>query len=266
MQLVKSLGEAPRVDDVVTAEEAQSLQRIAAEALTIERHAGLAAWLGGDLQRFLPHDVLVWAWRGGAGGRLKIELASRLPGIGHDQRSGCRIDLIAKECYLQWLAERCRPLVLTPSAVPALRAPCACPLHRTLRGVRLLLVHGFRDNRGDDSLYIALDCEGRLGSRRQWLAQLLLCQIDAACRRAAREPAAAGALRWLNVSARESEILDCLYRGKSNLDIAATLGISHFTVKNHVQRIFRKIGVSNRTHAAAKYSQAVLESGHRLDA
>lgn len=266
MQLVKTAREPTYQGDAINAQEAATLRRIVGEALAIERHAELAAWLGRDLQRFLPHDLLIWAWRSPAGGRLKLDLASRLPGMVRDPRSGCRIDLLVKECYLQWLAERCRLQVLTACAVPALRTLCACPLHRMLRNVRLLLVHGFRDNRGGDSIYVALDCENRLGTRPHWLAQLLLCQIDAACRRVAREPVSVGALRWLNISTRESEILNCLYRGKSNLDIAATLGISHYTVKNHVQRIFRKIGVSNRTHAAAKYSQAVLDSGLKLEA
>jgi len=53
--------------------------------------------------------------------------------------------------------------------------------------------------------------------------------------------------------------------GKTNLDIAAVLDISPFTVKNHVQRIFRKIGVSNRTHAAANYNQASQELRESLD-
>ncbi|HEU4645720.1 MAG TPA: LuxR C-terminal-related transcriptional regulator [Burkholderiales bacterium] len=40
--------------------------------------------------------------------------------------------------------------------------------------------------------------------------------------------------------------------------------MSPFTVKNHVQRIFRKIGVSNRTQAAARYGDVVREMALRL--
>jgi DNA-binding CsgD family transcriptional regulator len=49
-------------------------------------------------------------------------------------------------------------------------------------------------------------------------------------------------------------------RGRTNLEIAAALGISPFTVKNHVQRIFRKVGVTNRTQAAARYAEAVRQA------
>ena len=56
---------------------------------------------------------------------------------------------------------------------------------------------------------------------------------------------------------REEQILDLLSRGKTNMDIATALDISPFTVKNHLQRIFRKIGVTNRTHAVLKYNEAL---------
>ena len=37
----------------------------------------------------------------------------------------------------------------------------------------------------------------------------------------------------------------------SNQQIADQLGISSFTVKNHVQKILRKLGARNRAHAVA---------------
>ena len=49
---------------------------------------------------------------------------------------------------------------------------------------------------------------------------------------------------------RESEVLRQLAYGLTNKEIAATLHISYETVKEHVQHILRKIGVSDRTQAA----------------
>ncbi|MFP6678185.1 MAG: response regulator transcription factor [Pirellulaceae bacterium] len=49
---------------------------------------------------------------------------------------------------------------------------------------------------------------------------------------------------------RESEVLKQLALGLTNKEIAQALGISYETVKEHVQHILRKIGVSDRTQAA----------------
>jgi len=49
---------------------------------------------------------------------------------------------------------------------------------------------------------------------------------------------------------RESEVLKQVAFGLTNKEIAQSLGISYETVKEHVQHILRKIGVSDRTQAA----------------
>jgi transcriptional regulator EpsA len=54
------------------------------------------------------------------------------------------------------------------------------------------------------------------------------------------------------ITRREIEVLQWLYTGKTNWEIALILGISHTTVKNHVQNIIRKLGVENRRQAGIK--------------
>jgi DNA-binding NarL/FixJ family response regulator len=49
---------------------------------------------------------------------------------------------------------------------------------------------------------------------------------------------------------RESEVLQQLAKGLTNKQIAETLQISCETVKEHVQHVLRKIGVTDRTQAA----------------
>jgi DNA-binding CsgD family transcriptional regulator len=58
------------------------------------------------------------------------------------------------------------------------------------------------------------------------------------------------------LSEREIEIMQCLRKGKSNQEIGRSLAISAYTVKNHLQRIFRKLAVFNRTHAVSKFFMA----------
>ena len=54
----------------------------------------------------------------------------------------------------------------------------------------------------------------------------------------------------VSLTRRESEVLRQLAYGLTNKEIGQALGISYETVKEHVQHILRKIGVSDRTQAA----------------
>jgi DNA-binding NarL/FixJ family response regulator len=64
-----------------------------------------------------------------------------------------------------------------------------------------------------------------------------------------RMPANAAQLESLGVSPREAEVLYWLIEGKSNADIGTILGVAEATVKKHLERVFLKLGVENRTAA-----------------
>jgi DNA-binding response OmpR family regulator/DNA-binding CsgD family transcriptional regulator len=55
----------------------------------------------------------------------------------------------------------------------------------------------------------------------------------------------------LMITDRESEVLLWIARGKSNRDIAEILSLSPRTVNKHLEQIYTKLGVENRTSAAA---------------
>ena len=48
---------------------------------------------------------------------------------------------------------------------------------------------------------------------------------------------------------RETEILDLLAGGNSNKEIGAELGISYFTVVNHVRNLYKKLDIHSRAEA-----------------
>lgn len=69
-----------------------------------------------------------------------------------------------------------------------------------------------------------------------------------------------GARRWLArdtevepLSDRETAVLELLAEGRSNADIAKALRMSENTVKFHLRNLYSKLGVANRTEAAARY-------------
>jgi DNA-binding NarL/FixJ family response regulator len=68
------------------------------------------------------------------------------------------------------------------------------------------------------------------------------------------------------LSTRECEVLALVVDGYSNQDIAEELGIARNTVKNHLRSILAKLGVKNRTQAAAyAVSQGLVCPPERSD-
>lgn len=56
--------------------------------------------------------------------------------------------------------------------------------------------------------------------------------------------------RFAELSLREKDVLRLMAKGLSNHEIAQRLFISPHTVKNHVSRIYQKLGVDERTKVA----------------
>ena len=101
-----------------------------------------------------------------------------------------------------------------------------------------------------------------LGGESPLNQELALQLISRFTREARRpdEPAPLAAVRRRGAGApapealtpRELEVLQLLARGKSNPQIAQELVISRLTAKTHVERIIRKLEVSDRTQAALR--------------
>ena len=58
------------------------------------------------------------------------------------------------------------------------------------------------------------------------------------------------------LSARETEVLHWLACGKSDAQISAILGVSTRTVQKHLQNVYVKLGVENRTAAVMRARHA----------
>ncbi len=89
----------------------------------------------------------------------------------------------------------------------------------------------------------------------QELALQLISRFTRKADESATPPAAArrgGASMPEALTPRELEVLQLLAQGKSNPQIAQELVISRLTAKTHVERIIRKLDVSDRTQAALR--------------
>ena len=77
----------------------------------------------------------------------------------------------------------------------------------------------------------------------------ILVMLQPALARAVQPPAQCAHLAQLSGS--ERQVLDLVARGASNRDVADQLSLSEATVRKHLEHVYRKLGVTNRTAASA---------------
>jgi len=77
---------------------------------------------------------------------------------------------------------------------------------------------------------------------------------------AARQAPAAMSTDQTRLTKREGQILRLLVTGSANHQIGEELKLSAGTVRNHLSRIYRKLGVTTRTQAAVRVTELGLVS------
>ena len=254
---VIEIGALPPAQDAfyLTADEGEMFLRLVSQTLRVRRHFELFQLLQSEVQHFIPHQILISAWGDFHGPNLMLDVISALPGVRTNRLGGCDIDRVLRSLYLRWLTNARQPVLLDKIAIEGLmQRGCECALHRSLKDMRSAVVHGNHDARdGTDSLYLVANSAEMVGradrERFPFLIDSVIAQIEVGFRRVA------GLKSPGTLTAREEEILTWVAGGKTNAEISEILAISSFTVKNHVQRIMRKLGAANRTEAVAKYRQ-----------
>ena len=64
--------------------------------------------------------------------------------------------------------------------------------------------------------------------------------------------------RPLTITARQREVLALMAEGRTTAQIAEALGLSPFTVKNYIERIFERLGARDRVQAVSTALRAGL--------
>ncbi|HKU71451.1 MAG TPA: XrtB/PEP-CTERM-associated transcriptional regulator EpsA [Burkholderiales bacterium] len=117
--------------------------------------------------------------------------------------------------------------------------------------------HGTHDAGGRPVSFFIFACrQGAPVARQAYLLELIVPFVHAAWMRVRSDASVGSASAQTDctglLTSREVEILKWLYHGKSNVEIGLILEISPMTVKNHVQKVLRKLNVLNRTQAIGK--------------
>ncbi len=70
----------------------------------------------------------------------------------------------------------------------------------------------------------------------------------------------------INLSPREHQILALLAEGYGSVNIAARLGLSHATIRNHVQHLLRRMDVHSQVEAVSLAFRRGCSGGTRMEA
>ncbi len=243
------------------------------EAIKIRRHFDLLCWLQGPVQRFLPHQILIAAWGDFGLGLIHHDIVSNLPGVRTQFSDAETLRRLLCGLYDRWVDTEKAPYIIGvhDSGFSLNDSSLQCALGSALKGMRNAIVHGIRDVSGrHDCLYVMFSSDNARDSQGRSAVAYLLPYLDAAMRQVAHPPAqksVAGVSdesvdpgSEFGLSEREIQIMEWVRMGKTNIEVAMILDISSFTVKNHLQRIFKKLGVFNRMQAVARFEQGKLNA------
>src|SRR3954453_12034062 len=225
-------------------------------SLRVHGRAHFFSWTQGLLQSLIRHELLICTLCHGKPPAFRADGFSKTspdPSLFSDMFM--RDSSVAPALLKSWEERRFQPIVIEAgSTSPIGNGAFSRELERM--GATQLLSHGVHDADGRTLSLFPFACRpGSIGARQLYLAQLLAPAMHAAWVRTQVTRAPGGADRAAGhsvLTVRELDILKWIYLGKSNFEIGAILKISPLTVKNHVQKILRKLNVVNRTQAIGK--------------
>jgi transcriptional regulator EpsA len=221
-------------------------------SLRVHARAHFFSWTQGLLQSLIRHELLICTLCLGRPPAFRADgFSMTTPDPVAVSDAFVRDAAVLPALLTMWEERRYQPV-----AVDGLLGNGSFARELERLGAPQLLMHGVHDADGRALTLFTFACRpGDVTSRQTYLLQLLAPALHAAWVRTQlqRAPRAAEKISGHGVlTVREQDILKWIYRGKSNFEIGAILKISPLTVKNHVQKILRKLNVVNRTQAIGK--------------
>ncbi len=260
--------------------QVESLIRLLEASVDVKRRYQFYLWTQGDLQRLVPHKLAACGAYDLTQRELVFDVLNSIPlapevvAMLNDGRSPAIRTLLA-----EWGRGNGLPVWVDVKELARKEAGAQGLL---LGGYDWLLLHGVtRPGRPHEleSFFVFGSPQGVVDELAAHALQLFLPYLHCTYTRVftneselatpGRSSRMAGQLgsdrvrMVTSLTEREREILRWVRDGKSNQAISDELGISALTVKNHVQKILRKLGAANRAQAVAKaMTMNVLGSSH----
>ncbi len=229
--------------------EQEYLLRTIESGMDLSDLRALFLWAQGPLQALLPHEALLCLQLDAAGAVVRSECLHRAV---LDGGALAQLTELGSGLAAAWRAGPGIPALLDPGAPGGQLSGCSDALRAS--GFENVLVHGSAPLEHGVTVFALFGLPFRPGPRHGHFLQLLLPYLHMGLLRAPARTRADGRtpLPLRPLSARELAVLACVRAGRNNEEAAQVLGISALTVKNHLQRIYRALGVANRAHAVAR--------------
>jgi transcriptional regulator EpsA len=254
------LGEFPSFIDHM---ELEALGLALEFSLKVHTAHQFFCWTQGLLQNLIRHELLICAVHKGDSASFHVDSFSTAA-----TQAGLINNLFVQDTSLvpqlikSWEENRFQPVIRDlRKETPIAESGLLGELKRI--GVDQVLAHGTYDTFGKLVSFFIFACRtgngtGNNMTRQAHLARLLIPALHAAwvhtqlIRPATNDNVRSNSAGRDLLTPREQDILNWIYRGKSNIEIGIILGLSPFTVKNHVQKILRRLNVLNRAQAVGK--------------
>ncbi len=245
--------------------------RVISQAVKVKTHFDMLIWLQGEMQFYLPHEILIATWGDFDDGKILYDVISPLAGVRSHTANTETLTPLLLQLYRRWTDFKKCPYTMKVGESGFLleKIELQCKLGHALKSMRCAMVHGMRDERhGVECLYVVFSTRPDYSPADRVTVGAILPYVDSALRQVSHLPNQAPAQALLgtevpdvclkpshDLSTREAEIMFWVALGKTNPEIGCILNISEFTVKNHLQRVFKKLDVSNRAQAVAKFRE-----------
>jgi transcriptional regulator EpsA len=263
----------------LTEEESVLLLDVFEESLRVYKREQFFSWLQGSLQCLIPHEVLICGVSLKSQSHLHFEsfITTRYVNDQHVRNVTGYENGIVSRVIDAWKKDL-RPILVSHTLDQVDFGSYRVPFTESEESlmqleIRNIAAHGVSNKEGDVMTFFSFSrIAGEPSPRHAYILELLVPQMHHAFLRVMNDrgramnkpaetdqyPKEQESTVMQLISAREIEVMRWVGSGKTNPEIAYILGVSVNTIKNHVHNAISKLGVENRSQAAAKTKQMNL--------
>ena len=248
-------------------EECSGVLPVIEQDLASERHVDLPQRLLGDVQHHLPHDILLAGWSDFRERPISHDLLSKLPSMPCYAQGTESLMFLLQKFHTLWVGvqrQSCQLNFRESEYLCGSSRPEAS-FRSALKNMCTVSIHGLRGQRsGHECLYVVMSAAEIDSEPTGTAMKMLIPLVDSVLRQIKQLPQQHVHVslsiqttqeELLGLSELEVWVIAWVAMGKINSGFGNGRNISGCTLKNHMQRNFRKLNVFNRDQAVSKVTR-----------